>query len=126
MSQDSSAGTPKGLEELLRTAGRLQAEVSRVRDELDRRRVDGESGGGLVRCAVSGAGDLLSLTIDPALAGMTPAKGSPADEAAGLKMIEDLVVAAVNQAIGRARELAQEEMARVTGGLPMPPGLLGG
>jgi len=122
----SEGGTPKGLEELLRTAGRLQAEVSRVRDELDRRRVEGESGGGLVRCAVSGAGDLLSLTIDPALVGMTPAKGSPADDAAALKMIEDLVVAAVNQATGRARELAQQEMARVTGGLPMPPALFGG
>jgi len=126
MNHDPTDGTPKGLEELLRTAGRLQAEVSRMRDELERRRVDGESGGGLVRCTVSGAGDLLSVTIDPALAAMTPAKGSPAGDAAGLKMIEDLVVAAVNQAIGRARELAQQEMARVTGGLPMPPGLLGG
>jgi len=123
---DPGDGTAKGLEELLRTAGRLQAEVARVRDELERRRVEGESGGGLVRCAVSGAGDVLSLTIDPALVAMTPAKGSPADEAASLKMVEDLVVAAVNQAIGRARELAQQEMARVTGGLPMPPGLMGG
>ncbi len=121
----SDADTPKGLEELLRTAGRLQAEVSRVRDELDHRRVEGESGGGMVRCTVSGAGDLLSLTLDPALVATTPAKGSPGDEAAALKMIEDLVVAAVNQAIGRARELAQQEMARVTGGLPMPPGLFG-
>ena len=122
----SEGGTPKGLEELLRTAGRLQAEVSRVRDELDRRRVEGESGGGLVRCAVSGAGDLLSLTIDPALVVLTPALGSPADDAAALNMIEDLVVAAVNQATGRARERAQQEMARVTGGLPMPPALFGG
>jgi len=133
MSHDASEGAAKGLEELLRTAGRLQAEVARVRDELERRRVEGESGGGLVRCAVSGAGDVLSLSIDPALVAMTPAlvamtpaKGSPADDAASLKMIEDLVVAAVNQAIGRARELAQQEMARVTGGMPMPPGLLGG
>jgi DNA-binding YbaB/EbfC family protein len=125
MSHDPSDGASKGFEELLRTAGRLQAEVSRVRDELEHRRVEGESGGGLVRCAVSGTGDVLALTIDPALVAMAPAKGSPADEAAGLKMIEDLVVAAVNQAIGRAREVAQQEMARVTGGLPMPPGLPG-
>jgi len=122
----SDGGAPKGIEELLRTAGRLQAEVSRVRDELERRRVEGESGGGMVRCAVSGAGDLLSLAIDPALVAMAPAKGTPADEAASLKMLEDLVVAAVNQAVGRAREFAQQEMARVTGGLPMPPGLFGG
>lgn len=113
----SDGGAPRNLDELLRTAGRLQAEVARVRDELDRRRVDGESGGGMVRCTVSGAGDLLALRIDPALAGM----GDGAT-----KMIEDLVVAAVNQAFARARELAQQEMARVTGGLPMPPGLLGG
>jgi len=129
----SDGGAPRNLEELLRTAGRLQAEVSRVRDELDRRRVEGESGGGLVRCAVSGAGDLLSLTIDPTLAAGAPtlAAGAPSlaagagEGASNLKMIEDLVVAAVNQAFGRARELAQEEMARVTGGLPMPPGLMG-
>ena len=112
----SEGGAPRNLDELLRTAGRLQAEVSRVRDELDHRRVEGESGGGMVRCTVSGAGDLLSLAIDPALGG---------DGASNLKMIEDLVVAAVNQAFGRARELAQQEMARVTGGLPMPPGLMG-
>ena len=75
----SDGGAPRNLEELLRTAGRLQAEVSRVRDELDRRRVEGESGGGLVRCAVSGAGDLLSLTIDPTLAAGAPtlAAGAP-------------------------------------------------
>ena len=114
----SEADGPKNIEELLRTAGRLQAEVSRVRDELDHKRVEGESGGGMIRCAVSGAGDLLSLTIDPALASM-------ADGASNLKMIEDLVVAAVNQAFARARELAQQEMARVTGGLPMPPGMFG-
>ena len=111
--------TPKDLQELLRTAGRLQAEVTRVKDELDRKQVEGESGGGLVRCAVSGAGDLLSLTIDPAL-------GAMGDGASNLKMIEDLVVGAVNQAIERAREVARNEMARVTGGMPMPPGIFGG
>lgn len=121
----TDGGAPKSIEELLRTAGRLQAEAARVRDELERRRVEGESGGGMVRCAVSGAGDLLSLAIDPALVAMTPGKGDPAAEAASVKMIEDLVVAAVNQALGRARELAQQEMARLTGGLPMPPGLFG-
>ena len=42
------------------------------------------------------------------------------------RMVEDLTVGAVNLALGRARELAQQELARVTGGLPLPPGLLGG
>jgi DNA-binding protein YbaB len=112
---------PKDLEELLRTAGRLQAEVAKVKDALEQRRVDGESGGGLVRCVVSGGGDLLSLTLDPALSAM----GAGGDAAANLKMIEDLTVAAINQAITRARDAAQDEMARVTGGLPMPPGIFG-
>ena len=64
--------------------------------------------GGL-RCTVSGRGEVLSLTIDDAIVG-------------DKKMIEDLAVGAVNVALDRARELAQEESRRATGGLPLPPG----
>ena len=100
------------LKGLIETAQRLQAEVVRVREQLGSKTVEGETGGGLVRCVASGRGDVLSITIDPAVL-------------ADKKMVEDLVVGAVNVALERARELAQSELGRVTGGLPLPPGMFG-
>jgi DNA-binding YbaB/EbfC family protein len=84
-----------------------------VREELAQKTVVGETGGGLCRCTANGKGEVLSLTIDPAIAG-------------DKKMIEDLAVGAINLALERARELAESDLARVTGGLPLPPGLFGG
>jgi len=119
MTPDGS-GEPAMLRDLMQAAKKMQSEVERVRDELSRRAIDGESGGGLVRCAVSGVGDVLSLAIDPAVGGMTGG-----DPTVNLKMIADLSVAAVNAALERAREVARAEMARVTGGVGLPPGMLG-
>ena len=104
-----SMGDIKGL---LETAQRIQSEVARVREELGRKTVEGETGGGLCRCTVSGRGEVLSLTIDDAIVG-------------DKKMIEDLAVGAVNVALARAREVAEADLARATGGLPRPPGLFG-
>jgi DNA-binding YbaB/EbfC family protein len=103
------------LKGLLETAQRIQHEVARVREELAAKTVTGETGGGMVRCVANGKGEVLSLTIDPAIVAGGDAK-----------MIEDLTVGAVNLALERARELAQVELSRATGGLPLPPGLFGG
>jgi DNA-binding YbaB/EbfC family protein len=100
------------LKGLLETAQRIQSEVARVREELARKTVVGETGGGLCRCTANGKGEILSLTIDASIAG-------------DKKMIEDLAVGAVNVALQRAREMAEAELQAVTGGLPMPPGMLG-
>ncbi len=100
---------------LLETARRLQEQVARLRDELAAKRVEGETGGGLVRCVASGRGEVLSLSIDPSVV-----------REGNQTMIADLVVGAVNLALDHARELAEQEMARATGGLPLPPGLFGG
>jgi DNA-binding YbaB/EbfC family protein len=106
------------LKGLIETAQRIQAEVARVREDLAGKTVEGETGGGLVRCVANGKGDIVSIAIDPTVL------GSGAD-AASLKMIEDLVVGAVNVALERARELAQGELTKATGGLPLPPGMFG-
>lgn len=105
------------LKGLIETAQRIQAEVARVRDDLASKTVEGETGGGLVRCVANGKGDIVSIAIEPSVAGGA--------DAASLKMIEDLVVGAVNVALERARELAQRELAKATGGLPLPPGMFG-
>ena len=101
------------LKGLLETAQRIQSEVARVREELARKTVVGESGGGLCRCTANGKGEILSLTLDPAILN-------------DKKMVEDLTVGAVNIALQRARELAEADLAQVTGGLPVPPGMFGG
>jgi hypothetical protein len=101
------------LRELMEAAQRMQAQMARVKDELSARIVSGEAGGGLVSCSVNGKGDVLSVTIDPSLL-----------EPGSKRMLEDLVVGAVNQAQERARELAQQQISEVAGGA-MPPGFGG-
>jgi DNA-binding YbaB/EbfC family protein len=93
---------------------KTQQQLTAAKDALAGKTVEAESGGGLVRCVANGQGDLVSLTVDPALMG------------GDKKMLEDLAVGAVNLAIERARQLAQDELARATSGLALPPGLLGG
>jgi len=101
------------LKGLFETAQRIQSEVARVREELAGKTVEGETGGGLCRCTVNGKGEVLSVVIDESIVG-------------DKKMIEDLVVGAVNMALARAREAAESDLSQVTGGLPLPPGLFGG
>ena len=100
------------LKGLLETAQRIQTEVARVREELARKTVVGETGGGLCRCTANGKGEILSIVIDDAIVG-------------DKKMIEDLAAGAVNIALQRAREMADADLAQVTGGLPVPPGMFG-
>ena len=116
-------GEPRGLRDLIQTAQKIQAEVARIKDELSSKTAEGESGGGLVRCVVSGTGEVLDLKIDPSLTTLSGLAGEGGG--ASSKMLEDLVVGAVNVALARAKELAKQEMAQVTGGLPMPPGMFG-
>jgi nucleoid-associated protein EbfC len=99
---------------LLESARRIQEEVARVRETLGDKTVTGETGGGLVRCLANGKGEVLSITVDPAVF----ASGDK-------RMVEDLTVGAVNLALERARELAQSELGQATGGLPLPPGFFG-
>jgi DNA-binding YbaB/EbfC family protein len=103
------------LQGLFEAAQRIQTEMARVKAELAGKTVSAETGGGLVRCTANGKGDVVSLDIDPSLLGPD-----------NRQMLTDLTVGAVNLALERARQLAQEEVARVAGGLPLPPGMLGG
>jgi len=105
------------LKGLIETAQRIQAEVARVREDLAAKTVEGETGGGMVRCVANGKGEVVSIHVDPNIV--------TAGDPGSLKMVEDLVVGAVNNALERARELVQSELARATGGLPLPPGMFG-
>jgi DNA-binding YbaB/EbfC family protein len=94
---------------------RLRGEVEKVKDQLGEKSVTGETGGGMVKVTVNGRGEVTAVTIDPSLVA-----------ASEVKMIEDLVVGAVNIAVARAQKLAQDEIAQATSAFPMPTGVFGG
>ena len=98
-----------GMADLQRMAQQMQQNMTRVQSELEAAKVDGSAGGGVVSATVTGKGELVSITIDPSAV-------DPAD----VEMLQDLVVAAVNDALRASRELAEEKMAAVTGGLKIP------
>jgi nucleoid-associated protein EbfC len=102
------------IEGLMQAAQRLQGDVARMQEELAKKTVDASAGGGMVTATVNGTYDLVSLVIDKQVI-------DPNDAS----MLQDLVVAAVNQAIAKMRALAQTEMAKLTGGLNLPglPGM---
>src|SRR5450755_5132770 len=94
---------------LQRMAQQMQQEMLRVQDELATATVDGSAGGGVVKAVVTGKQELVSVTIDPSAV-------DPAD----VEMLQDLIVAAVNDALRAARDLSDAKMAAVTGGLRLP------
>jgi DNA-binding YbaB/EbfC family protein len=98
-----------GMNNLAKMAQQMQAEMARVEEELRSLEVEGTAGGGAVTAVVTGRQELLSIIIDPGVV-------DPAD----VEMLQDLVTAAVNDALRRARETGEQKMARVTGGLRLP------
>ncbi|HWJ69268.1 MAG TPA: YbaB/EbfC family nucleoid-associated protein [Sphingobium sp.] len=101
----------KDLNDLLGMASRMQEEVQKAQAELDNVEVEGVAGGGLVKVRASAKGRIIGLSIDDSLV-------VPADKG----MMEDLIVAAFNDARAKADEAANAEMGKLTSGLPLPPG----
>jgi DNA-binding YbaB/EbfC family protein len=103
-----------GMGNLQRMALQMQQEMERIQAELDSAEVEGSAGGGVVRAVVTGKQSLVSITIDPS-----------AVDADDVDMLQDLVIAAVNEALDASRRLAEQKMGALTamtGGLG---GLLG-
>jgi DNA-binding YbaB/EbfC family protein len=97
------------MQNMMKQAQRMQAEMARLQDELADERVEASVGGGAVKVVMTGAMEVDSVTIDPA-----------AIDSDDISMLEDLVAAAVNEAMRMAQELANQKMSRVTGGLNLP------
>jgi DNA-binding YbaB/EbfC family protein len=97
--------------DLMGMVARAQEQMQQAQAELDRIEVEGVAGGGLVRVRASAKGRILGLSIDDSLI-------VPADKT----MLEDLIVAAFNDARGKADEAANAQMGKMTAGLPLPPG----
>jgi nucleoid-associated protein EbfC len=98
-----------GFGNLAKMAQQMQADMARVEEELRTLQLEGTAGGGAVTVVVTGKQELVSITIDPGVV-------DPDD----VEMLQDLVTAAVNDGLRRARETAEEKLGRVTGGLRIP------
>ena len=97
---------------MMKAAGEMKAKMEAMQAELAELVVEGRSGGGMVSVSLSGKGDMRGLKIDPSLL-------KPEDA----EVVEDLIVAAYNDAKGKSEAEAQRKMAEVTAGLPIPPGM---
>ena len=97
---------------MLKQAKELQAKMAGMQEELADLEITGVSGGGMVKVTLNGKGEARKLSIDPALIN---------GEEAGV--LEDLNLAAFNDAKGKIEQTVQEKMSDLTGGLPLPPGM---
>jgi DNA-binding YbaB/EbfC family protein len=100
---------PMSFGNLQKMAAQMQRDMARVEEELLAARLEGSAGGGVVRAVVSGKQELVELHIDP-----------DAVDPADVEMLQDLVVAAVNDAVRASRDLEKSKMAAITGGLRLP------
>jgi len=98
---------------LMKQAQEMQAKMAEAQERIATIVCDGASGGGLVTAQATAQGELRSLTVDPSLF----------DGSEDKAVLEDLIVAAVNDAAQKAREAGQAEMAKVTEGMGLPPGM---
>ncbi|MES2001766.1 MAG: YbaB/EbfC family nucleoid-associated protein [Pseudomonadota bacterium] len=98
-------------DEIMKMAANAQAELQKAQDTLETIEVEGQSGGGLVTIRATAKGRILAVSIDESLL-------SPSEK----DMIEDLVVAAINDARAKADSASAEEMQKMSSTLPLPPG----
>ena len=112
MSNKGMFGGMGNLGNIMKQAQAMQERLAKVQAEVATKTVQASSGGGMVIVVANGGLEIVSVTIDPEVV-----KANDAD------MLQDLVVAAVNEALRKAREMVAEEMKGVTGGLQIP-GLL--
>jgi DNA-binding YbaB/EbfC family protein len=100
-----------GMQGMLKQVQKMQAEIQKVQGELVNLTITEEAGGGMIKATANGNKEIISVDIDPQVINK--------DEK---EILEDLIVAAVNKALGSAAKMAEEEMAKVTKGM-LPPGM---
>ncbi len=102
----------KNLGNLMKQAQEMQAKMGEMQQKMQEMEISGTAGGGMVQVTINGKGDLRGLTIDKSIV-------DPEDK----EMLEDLIVAAFNDAKTKVEEVTKEQMAELTGGLKLPPGM---
>lgn len=95
--------------QMMKQVQKMQAEMERIQEELGNKTVEATAGGGMVRVVATGKQEIKEIVIAPEAV-------DPED----VEMLQDTIVAAVNEALRKAGELAQQDMAKVTGGMKLP------
>jgi nucleoid-associated protein EbfC len=93
---------------IMRQAQKMQEKMARIQEELANERIEHSTGGGMVKCVVTGQGEVLSISIDPEA--LTE----------GHEMLEDMILMAVREALAKSSELQQQRMSSITGGMNIP------
>ncbi len=99
----------KNLGNIMNQAKKIQERLASVQEEMALRTIDGSAGGGMVTVTANGRQEIVSLKIEPEVV-------NPED----IEMLQDLVQAAVNDALRKSQEMVQQEMSKITGGLKIP------
>jgi len=103
----------KGMGNMLKQAQKLQSKIFKLQEEMADKKVETTVGGGMIRAEANGKQELTGIKIDPEVV-------DPNDVA----MLEDLILAAVNDALHKAKDMVSQEMTKLAGGLNLPPGLM--
>jgi len=99
----------KGLGNILKQAQQMHSKISKLQEEMASKTIEATSGGGMVNIVMNGKQELVSIRIDPEVVNRED-----------VEMLQDLMQAAVNEAIRKSQELVSEEMKKVTGGFSLP------
>ena len=99
----------KGFGNIMKEARKLQAQMAALQEEVGKRKVEATAGGGMVTVEANGKQELTAVKIDPEVINKDDAQ-----------MLEDLVLAACNEALRKSRELVQQELGKLTGGMKIP------
>jgi len=97
------------MNQLMKQAKKMQDQIAKLQEELEARTVEASAGGGVVKVVASGKKEVVSITI-----------AKEAVDPDDVEMLQDLVMAAVNEALRNAEEMKESEMSKITGGLGMP------
>lgn len=98
-----------GLGDMMKQIQKMQAKMEELQAQLEKATVEGSAGGGMVKVVANGKNDIISITIDPEVVDKND-----------VEMLQDLVVAAVNQTRQKVQEMQAEQMSGLTGGLKLP------
>jgi nucleoid-associated protein EbfC len=99
----------KGFGNIMKEAQKLQAQMAAMQEEVGKRKVEATAGGGMVTVEANGKQELTAVKIDPEVVNKEE-----------VQMLEDLVLAAANEALRKSRELVQQELGKLTGGMKIP------
>ena len=102
-------GGPQNMNQIIKQAQKMQDDMKALQEELDATEYEGMSGSGVVKATVTGKHDVVSVKIDSSIV-------DPED----IEMLEDLIAAAVNDAVSKAKAEGEAEMAKITGGMNVP------